>query len=460
MDAILELLGTVQEKILDYIEKQPNSLPDITDFWENVKREQLILHAARKKLQAKNIGYISVPSLQESEQKAKEAIKVLLLLQQLKAAGASTGWTLSDLCPLSLFQTEPVDCPKRNPRRITVQFGHDEMNTNEYSVYKEIWVPSPSGDSLVCVSGHCDHDGLYYEQNGERQYYLFFRLEWDKYKYGTDTEPKWTVGGIDNTPRNRPYKKRPLTEQCCEDDEQPCTSAQARQEEDEIRKRLRVEEPEQPPAERTPSPTPTPRPPEQERPSVLQENPALKPPPASAPQTPPRARPVGRVTPVSTPTRPVCPPTPSPPRLSPQIPRPETPGPEQQQQQAPGSPGSPSLSQFLTSTPNPQQQLQAQRVRALLQKLQVLQQQQASLIPALICEGQSEQLKSIRYRIRSGPYPHTRVSSTWHWTCRAKNVSSSRILIEFGSHSERNAFMASFKICSSVKVSCVTYSQL
>ncbi|AHV82119.1 E2 [Fulmarus glacialis papillomavirus 1] len=412
MEQIHQTLQTVQKEILKLLEEAPSCLSGIRAYWQNIKKEQLLLHAVRHKYRVTTLGYIPVPSLAETEHKAKEAIKVLLILEGLQRSGVSDdGWTLSDFCPLILLQTDPKDYPKRKGVSVTVQFGNDKDNVNDYTIWKDLWVPDEDG-TYFNVSGHVDHDGCYYMSAGEKRYYLCFREEWSKFRTEKDCEPQWTVGGLQETPRNRPIKKR--TRFCpwdgdgriaSEDEEGPSTSKQARLE-TEIAKA------------------------KQQKPEDDRDSAPVLSPQTSSPRhivlpcgTPPYTKPVGRVNPSSL--------SPSPPPLTPQ-----------------GTPTRP------IQAASPQQHLQQQRLRQLLLQHQ-------SLVPCVLIEGTAEQVKAIRFRIRHhGGYGHTRVSTTWHWTQDARKVSPCRILIRFETDGERTNFINGFKICSDVKLTRCTFEGL
>lgn len=173
---------------MNLIEKDSKSLKDHIDYWESIRKEQVLAYYAKKENMSR-LGLQPLPPAKVSEQKAKEAIRLQLLLQSLyQSEFGSEPWTLSE-CSLEMLDAPPRNCFKKQPYTVTVQFDNDVRNTFPYICYEFIYYQD-SKDKWYKVRGKADHNGLYFtEVTGDRVYFKLFQP--DATVYGKTGQ--WTV---------------------------------------------------------------------------------------------------------------------------------------------------------------------------------------------------------------------------------------------------------------------------
>lgn len=173
---------------MNLIEKDSKSLRDHISYWESIRKEQVIAYYAKKENMSR-LGLQPLPPAKVSEQKAKEAIRLQLLLQSLyQSEFGSEPWTLSE-CSLEMLDAPPRNCFKKQPYTVTVQFDNDVRNMFPYICYEYIYYQD-SKDKWYKVRGKADHNGLYFtEVTGDRVYFKLFQP--DATVYGKTGQ--WTV---------------------------------------------------------------------------------------------------------------------------------------------------------------------------------------------------------------------------------------------------------------------------
>lgn len=177
-----------QEVQLSLIEKESTDLVDHIKYWNAVRLEYVIAFYARKE-GINRLGLQPLPTTAVSEAKAKEAIKMQLLLESLKksAYGKET-WTLGEVSS-EIVNTVPKNCFKKEGFIVTVVFDNDPKNIFPYTCWNYIYYQDEN-NVWHKVHGQVDYDGLFYkEHTGDSVYFVLFQP--DAIKYGTTGT--WTV---------------------------------------------------------------------------------------------------------------------------------------------------------------------------------------------------------------------------------------------------------------------------
>lgn len=136
-----------------------------------------------------NLGLHHIPPSKVSEQNAKVAIQMSIVLQSLsKSQYASEPWTLQDTSA-DLFASPPKNCFKKRGYEVTVWFDDKKENAFPYINWSDIYYQDAE-DKWHKTHGKVDYDGLYYEESdGSKSYFILF-FE-DASRYG-DTN-MWSV---------------------------------------------------------------------------------------------------------------------------------------------------------------------------------------------------------------------------------------------------------------------------
>ncbi|ANZ90247.1 E2 protein [Bos taurus papillomavirus 18] len=186
METLLSRLDAVREELLTLYESGSNRLEDQIRHWKLLRKEYVMLHFARKH-DIYRLGLSSVPTLQVSQAKAKEAIRMELLLESLaKSEYSSEPWTLSETS-IEMLETPPKDCFKKHGVTVEVLFDGDPENVMTYTNWKDIYYQTESGWEKT--TGHVNYDGCFYYE-GRSQVY-FVRFAPDAARYGSTGE--WEV---------------------------------------------------------------------------------------------------------------------------------------------------------------------------------------------------------------------------------------------------------------------------
>nr|QCQ84410.1 E2 [Human papillomavirus type 188] len=186
-----------QDIQLTLIEKDSKNLRDHIDYWESMRKEQVLAYYAKKENMSR-LGLQPLPPAKVSEQKAKDAIRIQLLLQSLyKSEFGSEPWTLLE-CSLEMLDAPPRNCFKKQPFTVTVLFDNDAKNVFPYICYEHIYYQD-SRDKWHKVKGQVDHNGLYFKEvTGDAVYFKLFQP--DSTIYGKTGQ--WTVISKNKTIRS------------------------------------------------------------------------------------------------------------------------------------------------------------------------------------------------------------------------------------------------------------------
>ena len=170
-------------------ERDPTDLYSQIQHWDLVKKENEYYYYARKEGMT-SLGMFPAPALQVSEAKAKEAIKMLLLLRSLsKSPYASELWRLRDTSVELVLQTEPKNCFKKGPFEVEVWFDNNPQKALPYPNWQWIYYQDHH-DMWHKVKGAADYNGTYYEEEtGDRVYFAYFDRE--AARFGESGQ--WTV---------------------------------------------------------------------------------------------------------------------------------------------------------------------------------------------------------------------------------------------------------------------------
>ena len=170
-------------------ESDPSDLQSQIHHWDLVKKENEYLYYARKE-GLSSLGMFPAPALQVSENKAKQAIKMLILLRSLNTSEyASEMWKLRDTSVELVLQTEPRNCFKKGPYEVEVWFDNSPQKALPYPNWQWIYYQDQH-DKWHKVKGEADYNGLYFEEvTGDRVYFSIFDRE--AARYGESGQ--WTV---------------------------------------------------------------------------------------------------------------------------------------------------------------------------------------------------------------------------------------------------------------------------
>ena len=187
--SLTERFAALQEALMTLYERDPKDLQSQIQHWELVKKENEYLYYARKE-GLTSLGMFPAPALQVSETKAKQAIKMNILLKSLnKSPYASEQWRLRDTSVELVLLTEPRNCFKKGPFEVEVWFDNDPLKALPFPNWDWIYYQD-SNDVWHKVRGAADYNGLYFEEvNGDRTYFSIFDSE--AAKYGQSGQ--WTV---------------------------------------------------------------------------------------------------------------------------------------------------------------------------------------------------------------------------------------------------------------------------
>lgn len=179
METLSARFNALQERLMDIYESGPEDLATQIEHWQLLRQEQIILHYARQH-GVMRLGYQLVPPLATSEQKAKDAISMVLVLQSLqRSAYGNEPWTLVQTS-LETFRTPPADCFKKGPKNIEVYFDGDSANVMIYTVYTHIYYQTVD-DTWEKVEGHVDYEGAYFMEGTAKTYYITFAADAARY---------------------------------------------------------------------------------------------------------------------------------------------------------------------------------------------------------------------------------------------------------------------------------------
>lgn len=180
MERLEKRLESVQEGIYEHIEERSDRLSDQIKFWELLRKEQALLFLARKH-GIKQIGMEVVPPMKVSEQKAKEAIEVSLLLQSLnKSPYKDEPWTMQNTSRERLL-ADPQFCFKKDGRTVDIVFDGRKENSVRDTLWGWIYYQDSDG-KWQKQPGEVDNKGLFYrDYDNLKRYYVDFKQLAERY---------------------------------------------------------------------------------------------------------------------------------------------------------------------------------------------------------------------------------------------------------------------------------------
>nr|QAB13906.1 MAG: E2 protein [Human papillomavirus] len=177
-----------QDIQMTLIEKESTDLTDHIMYWDSVRLENILGYYARRE-GYNRLGVQPLPVAAVLEYKAKDAIKMKLLLTSLKKSiYGSEPWTLAEVSS-ELMNTNPKNCFKKQPFTVTVLFDNNENNSFPYICWDFIYYQDENSEWHK-VKGQVDGNGLYYQEiTGDTVYFTLFHSDAETYG-NTGT---WTV---------------------------------------------------------------------------------------------------------------------------------------------------------------------------------------------------------------------------------------------------------------------------
>lgn len=189
MEALNQRFTVLQDQLMDIYERGSDTLEEQIKHWTLLKQEQIILNYARRR-GIMRLGYHPVPSLAISESKAKDAIAMVLHLENLKRSPyKDEPWTLINTS-LETFRTAPANCFKKGPQNVEVIFDNDPENLMLYTAWKSIYYEDTEGQWQK-TEGHIDYTGLYFLEGGIKHYYVEFSVDARRFGSGSEWEVRF-----------------------------------------------------------------------------------------------------------------------------------------------------------------------------------------------------------------------------------------------------------------------------
>ncbi|QBR99470.1 E2 [Duck papillomavirus 3] len=382
-----EQMEQLQSREADLLESEPEDLESIREYWDVVKKIQLLLCACGRR-GIRRLGGMRVPPTHVSEQEAKDAILMGMMAGALRTSPYSReNWSLQDFNPL-LFR-QPPEGLKRGGRSVTVVYCDDPTTETAYTYWDKVYYYDTERRVWIELRGGQDQVGLWAQtQGGQREYHTLWRDEGRK--YCQTSQVTWRVGSYDSQSSQEPTEglSPPVHES------------------------TRAWTPSPPQLTRYSGGTtggyrsggPTP--------GTSSGPPDLRSQRTPAPQTR---------------------------RRRPQPSDSRRPAPKRRRvadQQGTAGPSS-----IAPADVGANRQIDTSRGGSRVERLL----REAADPPAICYLGSTAQLKTIRHRIVNGPLAYKNVSSTWHWLGAEGPDSDSRILVTFDSAGQRQQFLDRFK---------------
>ncbi|ATQ38264.1 E2 [Gammapapillomavirus 7] len=188
MESLAERFDALQENQLTLYETGSTNIEDQILYWDTVRQEYVLFHYARQR-GLSHIGLQPVPTLTVSEQKAKQAILMVLQLKSLKQSQfGNEPWTMQDTS-YELFNTAPSNTFKKGAYTVDVYYDGDEDNYFPYTAWSYIYYQNGDNEWHK-VKGDIDYEGLFYKSHdGEKVYYVTFYDDATRFS----RTGKWTV---------------------------------------------------------------------------------------------------------------------------------------------------------------------------------------------------------------------------------------------------------------------------
>lgn len=187
-ESLAERFAAEQEVQLTLIEKDSKRLTDHIDYWNSVRKENVIGYYARQE-GITQLGLQPLPVLKVLEYKAKEGIKLKLLLTSLyHSEYGNEPWTLSE-CSAETINTVPKNCFKKGPFIVNVLFDNDPENRFPYTCWDYIYYQDDAS-TWHKVAGDVDTNGLFYKEvSGDIVYFQLFLPDAERYGHSG----QWTI---------------------------------------------------------------------------------------------------------------------------------------------------------------------------------------------------------------------------------------------------------------------------
>nr|UJP31696.1 E2 protein [Equus caballus papillomavirus 2]UXM19324.1 E2 protein [Equus caballus papillomavirus 2]UXM19330.1 E2 protein [Equus caballus papillomavirus 2] len=182
MENLHRALDALAERQMTLYERGSTNLVDHLDLWFCQRKENVMLHAARKH-GVQRVGCLPVPSLATSAAKAKGAIGMTLLIESLlKSPFAGEPWSMTDVSR-EMYAAPPCDTFKKGGYVVEVLFSQDSHDAMWYTGWQHVYYQGSDGQWLKTPGG-VDSRGLFFDREGTRDYYVDFQKESNKYGTG------------------------------------------------------------------------------------------------------------------------------------------------------------------------------------------------------------------------------------------------------------------------------------
>ncbi|UQE90570.1 E2 [Trichechus manatus papillomavirus] len=179
METLHKRLGVVQDELMNLFEKDSDQLSDQIAHWTCIKQENVLLNFARRNGIIR-LGYQTVPSLVVTEQLAKKAIELLVVLGTLNSSAyAEESWTLTDTSR-ERWEMPPGQCLKKGPIPIEIKYDGDKDTGMIYTGWHHIYFQN-CDDKWEKVPGQVDHTGAFYMDGKQKCYYLEFKKDAERF---------------------------------------------------------------------------------------------------------------------------------------------------------------------------------------------------------------------------------------------------------------------------------------
>ncbi|AJP70544.1 E2 [Canis familiaris papillomavirus 16] len=179
MENLRKRLDAIQNALLTLYEEGSDSLDDQVQHWNLCRKENVLLHFARKSGLIR-LGIQPVPTLTVSSERAKCAIEMQLILQTLQDSPYATErWTLGDTSR-ERWTAEPQNCLKKGAVIVEVYFDGDPTNAMRYTMWTYVYYVD-SNDKWQKTRSNVDREGIWFWDNGHRRYYVRFHEEAKRY---------------------------------------------------------------------------------------------------------------------------------------------------------------------------------------------------------------------------------------------------------------------------------------
>ena len=188
METLVARFDALQEAILRHIESGDTSLESHIQYWGNVRRENALMHYARKQGLTR-LGLQPLPALPVTEYMAKQAIQIQLTLISLQKSQFGTEqWTLPEVSA-ELINTQPQNCLKKHGYSVEVWYDDNKNNAMVYTNWDAIYYQDNT-EHWHKVKGKVDYNGCYFtDHTGDHAYFTLFSEDANKYGHSGH----WTV---------------------------------------------------------------------------------------------------------------------------------------------------------------------------------------------------------------------------------------------------------------------------